>query len=286
MEETNKKNKNLIIILITIILILSGVICYFIFDLGKNTPNINDETNTNNELSLTDTMVEKIIDKFYMDYKDEFYMMDPYNYVYELLKEEDILELTRLNAEKFIKIEENCDVDEPENNIYTNEEEEIFYWCKHIKYEDLNKSYNNIVGKDLPKENILSYYYDKDKDIFRIMGGVGSSGFEDFIISKIEKAEKENDYIYIYEKVIIVRAFDDDTTYLAKPSEYGPIFNDYNAEINQYLYEDYKEDDENNEYTFEDRVIEKYIDKFETYKWTFKTNSNGEYVFVSLSREK
>ena len=274
-----------------IILALCGVICYFEFTLGKqlagNEENGNETNETtekedyNGELSLTDERVTRIIDKFHINYKDDF--IDQYIYEREGLLEFDIMRLTIGNSKSYIKTEnENACVTEQKKYYET----DYMYDCDYINYDDLNKNYNSLTGKDLVKNDIdiglTTLIYDDDKNIFRFVYVAGGGGESTWYISKLVKAEKQDDYIYIYEKAIIVGVdYGVDEGYvLTKISDYSNQIYDNEISVGPYTF------DENNTDAHLDKMIEDHIDKFETFKWSFKLSSNGEYVYDSLTNLK
>ena len=251
---------------------------------GCSTAKNNEQNNTENisELSLTDENVVKIINDFRIDYKIAE-GVDIYNYINQELTDSDIVQLAFVNSKGSVKIEKDCD---SENNLY-NDDNGTLYSCEYLTYSDLNKNYNSLTGKDLLKSSIsfndslVKFLYDDVEDMFRILYVAGGGGEEYYHISKLEKAEKQNEYIYIYEKIIFVSPdYENGGFILIKPSDVANNVLNAGVEIGEYAY------DENNPSARFDKMIEDHIDKFETFKWSFKLNSNGEYVYDSLTLVK
>ena len=104
-----------------------------------------------------------------------------------------------------------------------------------------------------------------------------------------DKAEKNDKYVYIYQKYAKVKRTDnsgDD----AKLEDFK--FNIYKYSDSDTLLvndalngKDYYEEDENAK-GFKDKIIEKYSSKFTTFKHTFKADSNGNLLYESTEEVK
>jgi len=243
----------------------------------------NDNNISIEELSLDNVEVEKIVTKFHIDNSVEYH--ENVNvYEKELLDEDRLRELAYVNSKDLIKKEGNCNT--LEGTVYDGDG--YGYTCNYISYSDFNSKYNALTGKVLPKEDISfglrQLLYDKTNDIYRICDIYAGGGSDFTVLSKLDKAYKSGEYIFIYEKAAYVShdyesADGNYNKYLLfRPS----IFSYENGQpvgvsIGEYTY------DESNPYAHYNKMIDDHINKFDTYKWTFKLDSNGEYVYDSIS---
>lgn len=104
----------------------------------------------------------------------------------------------------------------------------------------------------------------------------GGYGYRKYGCSKIEKAIQDGEYIYVYDKFIYAEDFvaEDYMKYYANSAKTSVIATsniDYGADALNIVYSD--------------NLISKYEDKLNTYKHTFKKNSDGEYYWISTEIE-
>lgn len=282
MERKDTGKNILIAFLIIIAVILSGLLVY---NYIKQMPNGNDNEVADQEnddisiqeLSLSDEAVVKIIDKFGMDYKKYPYWYIEDVYVREELDSAEFLRLALNASQDLMKTEGNCDANK--GTLYDGDG--YGYTCKYIEYDDFNKKYYSLAGKNLAKENLYSsdlnyLLYDNTNDIYRVCIVYGGGGSSLNIISKIDKAYKTGDYIFIYEKVAV------------KGYTGSEDLEDYIYPVSKTLHIDHT-DLKNSQYvTFvtgltDEEIINQYVSKYNSYyKWTFKKNANGEYSYESL----
>ncbi|MBE6150000.1 MAG: hypothetical protein E7170_04690 [Firmicutes bacterium] len=282
----NKKINPLVIFLLIVILVLCATVGFLlIYDkdsedenkpgVNENNPGTNVDEPTNpslQDISLDDTDVKNIVDKFglTMDKHDPVWQMDLY--IDSKLKDEEMMRITYHKIESAIKKEENCT-------------EQLFdgygYYCNYILYEDFNNEYKKLSGKDLPKTDLaVELYdlkYDSSKNIYRIYNVFAGGGTLMSIFSKLDKASKMGDYIYIYEKVAFI--WPEDIVTLQKPHLYKHTDMGYEYSTDSITLGTYEQLEAYNNPSI---ILNSHIDKFDTYKWTFKKDLNGNYVYENL----
>lgn len=281
----NKKVNPLVVFLIIVILVLCATIGFlFVYnknDESENKPGVNENNPGTNvdeptnpilqDVSLDDADVKKIIENF----KITTYDWEINTYIYEKVKDEQLLDIAYINSENLINEESNCNYP-----FYG----DLTYTCKYIKYADFNKNYKMLTGRDLTKTDLSIYLieliYDASMDAYKICNVPAGGGPGPLYLSKVDKVTADDNYMYVYEKV----AFIDETSnyydplYLRKPHLYDENYEYTGEDIllgTSEQVDPYKEEDKN-------KIIEENINKFDTYKWTFKKDLNGNYIYEKL----
>lgn len=127
-----------------------------------------------------------------------------------------------------------------------------------------------VFGRDSFSEGICGYTYLPESHQYQLLHGCGGSMFESFA-RKVTSAFKEEDTVYITEKLIYKYNDWDDTTSKIY------VYNNYARE--KLL--DYIVKDSNEPYSIS---LEDYIDDASTYVYVFK-KQNGEYILDCVKRE-
>lgn len=233
-------------------------------------------------VSLNDEKVKKVIENFMLDEHgvngenpEESAIYSMTEYANEKLDENVMYNLVFKKAKIFSKDDTKCDEEK-----FSNEEEDYFYTCEYIEYAKTNEIYNSLFGKELPKENIKAglyiLIYDKDADVYRICS-ISAGGGSDYIdATTLSKVEEKGDYLYIYEKVAFLSSI-----FSTDAENEGELIG-YNITYPKNIDNPKRVSDEG---TIA-KTKEKYLDTFETYKWTFKKDSKDNYVFESLEYVK
>lgn len=165
------------------------------------------------------------------------------------------------NATSMIKEDKNCDAIEFED---------VMYNCKYISYDDLNVAYKKLYGGDILKIDLFYFgvnmlKYDRNAQVYRLCEFMGGGGGL-YKVSKIVKAEMDNDNVYIYERTF----------------SHSEILGEEGKEQMVSIF--FKHTDENEgleifiNYDELETFKEKHINKFDLYKWTFKKNADGTYT--------
>ena len=192
-----------------------------------------------------------------------------------------------LNSIKDEDYIEKVDIENINLNLYQNE-----YKVYNVNYEqtktadkysNVNENIKRIFGRNakIQKENygLLSgivEYYDDSYYIYMIEGG--GLGNTKYAYSEIQKVEQNEEEIYIYDKYIYLDftnalvAYDDELVHVYTSA-------DKTKEIGKEK-DNFKFNQETREYDLKD-VFEKYEDKLNTYKHTFKKAEDGTYYWVS-----
>lgn len=149
--------------------------------------------------------------------------------------------------------------------------------------EDAEKEYKKLFGKD---EKLVFEYFDNQSEMYEKTSisyfdmengkyaiAVGASTCPSFAEKEIVAIEKNitKNEIYVYEKVVFWK-YTDGYSY-----EIGNVYSDTNRT---------KLIASNLEYDYNDSKIDEYADKLDTYKYTFKQDSVGNYNFISVEKVK
>ena len=150
----------------------------------------------------------------------------------------------------------------------------VVYNNKDIEYvkdiifgSNVNINYTTFSGLACVVEFIDGNYYS-----YTFPGG--GRGAEDRLFTKIEKATKDGDYIYIYDKCLYAD-LDPDTanTDNEKLALYTNTDKTKKIETIESDWQDY--------YNADNSYMNDYVSKLDTYKHTFKKDSNGNYYWIS-----
>lgn len=272
MKEENKRHGFLITILIVIILLLSSLVGFFIYNDYYLKDNIK-ETNTEEKLSLSDARViniEKKIDS--LSYKNSYFY------------EEEKINSSDINYSSKIAITiKFSDID------FSNSEKEIY---------DVGNN-NNLTGYKLTDENIetitenLKYIFGPDEkfitELTKSDCNIGKKD-NDYIVEgdceyepsyvtldNLQKAVKNNAEIKIHKKIGYI------------------LYSDFHPEIKgSVLSTDTKgkniiaKIDNNNSYTnsreYYKEKMDENLEEFDTYVFTFKLDGTGNYYFYSSEK--
>ena len=179
--------------------------------------------------------------------------------------------------------------DEYFNKKYDGQEHVDAETIVHMK--DLNKISNKLfstsldIKKVIDKDNYINVfvcrqlkYNEKEQSIIITQDGCGDCAAAEFN-TKIISAVKSKDKIEIINKVIFLY-------YSCDPVEFK-IFkaatNNYN---NKYGFVEEIEDLTNKNILIKDVKIDDYLDKLDSFKWTFVKNNEGNYIFESVEKIK
>lgn len=157
-----------------------------------------------------------------------------------------------------------------------------FDGIKEIKLDELNKkseelfdskiNVNNILNKDKNVNIIIEGYqfkYDKDKKNFTYEEfGIGDSVSYEHK-TKIIKSNMNNDKIEIINKVMFSACYDE-VCYISKTKQDINNIKDIIVKVDSQ----------------EEIIIDDYLDKLDSFKWTFVKNSEGNYIFESVEKIK
>lgn len=266
-EETNKSKIIFITALVCIALCIPiGVLLGWTL-LGKN-----DKTNNNvvnNTQNIIDKNsddykeVEKALNSFEKNFKISYKNLYNGNYNIKNISDEDKLKSVIKLMENDGLIKSSCEND---RDIITYDKVNEYLNDFNLKVLNIesNEKYNEDKIKGLTKQYANSKVYTLDNyyniefkdnglDISRPCDALGGI----FSDNRIINTSKDNNNLIVYAKV-----------YFSKP---GFIYKDYAGKNVIY------------EATIENNFIDDNLDKFDTYKYTFKID-NGSYTFVSLEK--
>lgn len=152
-------------------------------------------------------------------------------------------------------------------------------FCTIYKNEDIEYVKDIIYGSNINIENIsfrglacAIEFISGDYYFYYYPGG--GRGAEDRLFTKIEKATKQGEYIYIYDKCLYV-ALDPDTEGTANEKLALYTNTDKTKKI------DTVEPDWERYHNADSSYMDSYLSKLDTYKHTFKKDLNGNYCWVS-----
>lgn len=274
-----KNNKGLILLVIILIISVIGLAGYIVYDkvISKESDNkeevtkveekeeIKDITNTELAKGLHSTLITK-------DKASGLYF------------ENKVTSLEVSNADLIVFNIKNYLTD---NNINLGESEQIkcagdgFETIDECGSHKINKSdittymqnkYNNNIKYELSKD--LNKFYElygtyvvvSNDETYEIMADSSASGFF-FIKSKLVKAEQDDEYVYIYDKAVFCTAG-------------AGSFYFYNM-MHDGLYSSTEEDSLLSIEEKAEDILNNLSDKLDTFKHTFKKDSDGIYYWVS-----
>lgn len=273
--QNEKKVSTAVVVLITLLVVLLvGCISFIVYDKfikkDNSNPTVtdkdkNNEAKQNIEISLSDPIITSLV--YPTNRSAEFISTWSYkNINVSQISRDDMM----FDAATYVK--------------YTSTEKNNEYFNVYSASE-IEKNFKKIYGPDTTysNANIVSYvgcisanYNEKDNTyIASSKCGTESCGFKD-VVSKIYKAEKDpnEEYIYVYSYAQKVEGkcdsnFETIETYLVDKND-TKTKTLYTEEVGQYS-EKYKS-------TINEMIDNKEV---ETYKWTFKKQSDGKYYFYS-----
>lgn len=273
--QNEKKVSTAVVVLITLLVVLLvGCISFIVYDKfikkDNSNPTVtdkdkNNEAKQNIEISLSDPIITSLV--YPTDRSAEFISTWSYKNINVSQISRDDMMFDAATYVKYTSTEKNKE----DFNVYSASE--------------IEKNFKKIYGPDTAysNANIVSYegcisanYNEKDNTyIASSKCGTESCGFKD-VVSKIYKAEKDpnEEYIYVYSYAQKVEGkcdsnFETIETYLVDKND-TKTKTLYTEEVGQYS-EKYKS-------TINEMIDNKEV---ETYKWTFKKQSDGKYYFYS-----
>lgn len=273
--QNEKKVSTGVVVLITLLLVLLvGCISFIVYDKfvkkENSNPTVTDkdkntEAKQNIEISLSDPIITSLV--YPTDRSAEFISTWSYKNINVSQISRDDMMFDAATYVKYTSTEKNNE----DFNVYSASE--------------IEKNFKKIYGPDTAysNANIVSYegcisanYNEKDNTyIASSKCGTESCGFKD-VVSKIYKAEKDSNeeylYVYSYAQKVVGKCdsnFETIETYLVDKND-TKTKTLYTEDAGQYS-EKYKS------------IINEMIDnkEVETYKWTFKKQSDGKYYFYS-----
>ena len=273
--QNEKKVSTGVVVLITLLLVLLvGCISFIVYDKfikkENSNPTVTDkdkntEAKQNIEISLSDPIITSLV--YPTDRSAEFISTWSYKNINVSQISRDDMMFDAATYVKYTSTEKNNE----DFNVYSASE--------------IEKNFKKIYGPDTAysNANIVSYvgcisanYNEKDNTyIASSRCGTESCGFKD-VVSKIYKAEKDpnEEYIYVYSYAQKVEGkcdsnFETIETYLVDKND-TKTKTLYTEDAGQYS-KKYKS-------TINEMIDNKEV---ETYKWTFKKQSDGKYYFYS-----
>ena len=267
--EERKNNTGLVVLVTVLVMLVIGMGAFIIYDkvINKtNEPNIeenNEEKKELKEISINDKLITTLkypMDNFGLGYKTNW---DYKNIIIDNLSRADMMYTAEYDLEPIRQVEPDAGL----NDIYSAIQIENNF--KKIFGPDIKYYNGDIEDGDYDCGHISEY--NKDDNTYIAYGGCGGDtlGYIERI-SVTYKAEKTDEYIYVYDYVqsVIIRPEDE---------------NDYNSDPAAYLLDHNDKETTKIEYDNYENTIYSMIDKNEvdTYKWTFKKQSDGNYYFYS-----
>lgn len=273
--------KNIVIIVLSVVaLLLSGTVGYFIAEkvvsdkyengsINENDDNDNVEKEETKELELNSILVDSLI--YPMNRINNIGFKDNEHWTY---KNETIETLGR-------------------SRMMYNAAFELGFGNKTYDAYTIKNNFIKIFGPDVnyydgdieEVESCLISKYNAATNTYTAGSGCGwaNVGFVDDV-SKKYKVEQTGDYIYVYEYVQSVWVGPKDTSDWQSPTVVYLLgrYESLAEVLGSNKESKYKVLDSANESNYES-IIEQMIDKGEadTYKWTFKKQSDGKYYFYS-----
>lgn len=304
-ENKNKGNVLLIIIIVLLVVLISigGVLIYKSYsDIEQNNNNINNDVNDkeenpnideNNNSENSNNKDENVIKNLNMDSdlvdminkKIEFFNRTEFDYTlfdniddkFGILYKKDKLLIKDLPAEiRMSYVVESFDLKTEAEFEGIND----YGVSKYIINEDKFKQrYFKLLGNDVNYEPVEYSYMcpgvsiENGNIITSVDGCGGTWGPHYEIYKKYTKAEKNNNEIYLYEKIAFVNI------------KFVDYSNDYDVSFDIYSDIKHSKPIANNVINEKEIFSSKYIDKFSEYKYTFKLE-DGNYIFYSVEKVK
>lgn len=282
MEERNN-NTGLVVLITVLVMVVLGLVGFIVYDkvINKtNEPSTGENNKVDNgeegkeevkEISINDSLITSLV--YPVDVVFGVGYADGVTWKYQDIT---INDLTRANmmhaaAYKLKPIRENFG--EGMENFYSAKEIEDSF--KNMFGPDTKYTNGDIEGKMDNGYEIFEcgqiYEYNENDNTYMTTGGCGgdSLGYTDYI-SKKYKAEQTDNYIYVYEYVQSALIEPEDP-YADYSDTVAYLLDHDNKKETKIKYDNYK------------NTIYSMIDKgeVETYKWTFKKQSDGKYYFYS-----
>lgn len=275
MNENNKNILKLIIKLLVFIFIV-GFIALIIYYYNKN---INNSSNTSVEkitgdVSLNNKKIIKLFNDMNSINETSDLVVNGYDYLGYFYSKDKIVSESLDDNVKFgiafkiaydldsqIEEEKTYDSIKVENNIKN-------LFGRNSKIKNSGVSYNISSKKCFYSGNII--------DCQNKMGSGSPEGIK--MITKMEDVYKENDNLIIINKVMFVYSGPSDN--IENSFKYN-ILKKYTREEENNIIIDTKYSNELLEFD-----IDNYLDNLYTYKWTFKMEESGKYIFDSVELQE
>ena len=146
---------------------------------------------------------------------------------------------------------------------------------------DINKVIVNGVGPAIFGEKTM---INGDKITIEAAGIGGVQGAD--IFTKIISSKKKDNEIIIENKVMFVSQYDDGSNYYVGVFKTAKKHIDNCKGASCFGLMDKISEVSNQENTIDKMKIDNYLDKLDTYRWTFKENADGSYTFESVEKVK
>ena len=263
----NKKNLLLVIGIVIVILLVIFILGYK----GKNTSNNNSNVITpSNELSIESEDVKEAINDFYHIYVNNDKLFSNFN-IKDIAKNE-LLATAIQNIDSSL-IQSMCDEEGKLTSFSIDEVNNALakvYLGQKLTLDDINNNLDdNYIKVDDERVNAKFYVHKKyrvyvNNEYIFIFYVCHDNPLRDVIVDKVVKAQKEDDKLYIYDKI---------------------AFGTPAGKDNEDKYDFYKDYDlfEVVETTKKDSSMISW-DKYDTYKLTFN-KVNDKYYFESIVKE-
>lgn len=284
-----KKGKNIIIVIL--LLIVLGIICYLLYDKGllMNLPKIdNPETKKTTKKELEDITDTTLVKDLHKEVTTNDNLMGLYYKSRITSEKKDDFRFIKYNVKNYID-EENIDITSLKCGSEINSDTTTNINKERIN-EYINKKYFTNIKYDLPISETISddnlfvgpYHLISSKDNWSVVC-LASSVAEEYISNKLIKAEKDDKYIYIYDKAVYCTV-DGGLSYCATAIDE----NIDNAILDCSSYGDNsidekcpsKDSEESYAKALSEYAIKNYEKKLNTYKHTFK-KIDGKYYWIS-----
>ena len=294
MKKKRINSKNITIFILCLIVL--GLACYLLYDKGllNNLPKIkNPKPKIIFNKKLDDITDKNITKRLYKELKTEDSIMGLYYNSKITSEKKDDFRFIKYSVKKYIE-DNNIDIttktcsDEITSDTTTNINKERINEYISGKYY-ANLKYDLPVSNKITNDNnfIGTYNLLSSKDNWSIVC-TSRGAIEEYVENKIVKAEKDDNYIYIYDKAVIckneggmaycVTAADEEAdNAIVDCSNYGD--NSINEKCPA------KDSEESYAKVLSEYAIKNYEKKLSTYKHTFK-KIDDEYYWISSEIEK
>ncbi len=254
-----------------------------------------NEENTKEKLNVNDEKLVSLFNRFngfneYLDIMYDIYSdgrinyeptsLSSYFYINDSLENEDLSDEIKFGVSFY--------------DIYLSDNQDFNIFDSNFRFylSEINKKSKELFGSEVNVNNILysnNYvnvgvlgavfeYNGEDKSFTVVGGGVGASDSSSYY-TKIIKAEQFNDRIEITNKVIFVyQAANENGNNTIKV--FKNVTNDYD---NGFLGLS-DEIDDLGETTINSKIIDDYVDDANSFKWTFKKDAAGNYIFEKVEK--
>lgn len=267
-----KGHSVLIVIMLIIILLLIGIIVFLLLNgNSKKNENTNNNDKEIKQEELNDNGIKNIMARFkgIKISSDRLYQNDKFDINNINTNELLVTALSKLNVYNVCAQEglKRFSIDEINEEINK-------YVKKTIILEDLNKVDYAAMGNPYDYSYNISIWNNETLEVTDSVCG-SEFGAEDYINSKVIKAVREGDYIYVYEKEAFAR--------------YAGNFEEEIYKVN--YYKDYRktgtpvETKASSEFSYKNADTTPTWDLYNTYKYTFKL-VDGTFYFQSFELDK